>query len=240
MKRSLTVAILALSAFAVFELAGPFMRRESDATGTAQFSITGRVVKADGQPPSNVWVRVGWHEDGGVVRSVSVPVAPDGTFNAANLAPRRYILTTVRREQQSSASGPLDAGVAVVTVGNAHVKDTVIATRPAVDVAGRIRFEGAAEGTPPPTVIVHARLTTPEFGSAHSIAAETQPDGTIRFRDMFGPRVIASGWTGRDARSWKPKAVLLDGRDITNTPVDFAAHPAARLEVVFMRAAPAR
>jgi hypothetical protein len=223
----------------VFEFAGPFMRRESAATGTPQFSITGRVVKADGQPPSNVWVRVGWHEDGGVVRSVSVPVAPDGTFNAANLEPRRYILTTVRRDQQSNASAPLDAGVAVVTVGNAHVKDTVIATRPAVDVVGRIRFEGAAEGTPA-TVVVHARLTTPEFGSAHSIAAESQRDGTIRFRDMFGPRVIASGWSGRDASSWKPKAVLLDGRDITNTPVDFAAHPDARLEVVFIRAAPAR
>ena len=59
------------------------------------------------------------------------------------------------------------------------------------------------------------------------------PDGTFVLRNAFGPRVLRTGYVPVPGSMWWPSKVLLDGKDVTNVPIDFSEHPDGQLEVVF-------
>lgn len=232
--RIVTIMATGLIAVLLYNAFRPSGSSGGTASETAR-QVSGRVLTAATEPAvPGLWVRASWR-DGDGVGSVSVPVGQDGTFTLTNLEPRRYLLTTRRGDGDDTNKRPLDAGFTTVTVKEADITDAVIVTRPAVDVVARIRYErapGSRNGTPAP--IVHARLVVPGFGEGDSVMGTRQDDGSVRFRDMFGPRLLSSVLSGADGARWRQQAVLFDGQDVTSIPTDFAARAGRPLEIVFV------
>lgn len=202
------------------------------------FAITGRVVHSSGPIPPKLAVMVHTPTPQGS-EGQSAGLTPDGGFTARGLRPGSYVL-----EVAPSVDGPDDRargyerGFAVVTIKDADVSDVVITTAPGVTVRGRVRFDESRPGSSPPAqIVVHAALAVAEWvGPMQS--ASVADDGTFELHDVRGPRVFRFGWQFADRRSyWVPGAILLDGQDVTNLPVDFAREPVRDLVVVFRQRA---
>ncbi len=139
-----------------------------------------------------------------------------------------------------STDGPDDhprgyqRGFATVTIKDADVSGVVITTAPGVTVRGRVRFDESRPGSSrPERIIVHGALAMSEWVGPFE-SAVVGDDDTFELHDIRGPRVFRFGWQLADRRSyWLPGPILLDGRDITNVPVDFSSEPAGDLVVVF-------
>ena len=221
------VTILATGFIAVL-LYNAYVGKKSTTVGSGDGrTIFGRVVTAGGGVPEGVWIRAAWRGADGV-RSASVPIMANGTFAVPDLEPGKYLLTTKRKDGDAAATGPLHSGFTTVVVTDTDVRDVLIETKPAVDVTARTRFDGA-DGKAPRVSVV-ARLIVPGFGEADSVPGVPQPDGSIVFRDLFGPRVMRPG---PSTSGWRIAAVRLDGEDVTGEATDFAARAGAPLEITF-------
>lgn len=91
------------------------------------FSILGRVAPGDGPIPDGLWIRVTGQHDGRV-QSVSVPLEPDGSFEARDLAPGFYTLRASKRSGGPEAAQELGSATALLT--DADVTGIVIALKP--------------------------------------------------------------------------------------------------------------
>ena len=204
------------------------------ATSAATFTVSGRVVYADGPVPEKLTVMVYTPTPHGS-DGQSCERTADGQFTARGLAPGTYLLQAL-----PSTEGPDDPtrgyqrGFATVTITDADVSGVVIATAPGVTVRGRVRFDESRPGSSrPPQIIVHGALALSEWVGPYE-SAVVADDDTFELHDIRGPRVFRFGWQLADRRSyWVPGPILLDGRDITNVPVDFSKEPAGDLVVVF-------
>ncbi len=194
------------------------------------FTVSGRVIDAEGRPLRDLVLWIGGEADGGF-SAQSSEIASDGTFETGRLAPGLYVLEV----SASSESAGGAAGFAPVTLKNADVTDVTITTRRTVSATGSVRFESDRDlETPHPHVAIHAMLAVDGMRANHGKVARLADDETFELGDLHGPRVIRVAVEGRSGSPpWWLKAVLLDGVDVTNDPVDFAERPHGRLEVVF-------
>jgi hypothetical protein len=206
---------------------------------TPTFTITGKVVHSNGPIPAKLTVMVHTPTPHGG-ESESCERRPDGQFTARGLRPGSYLL-----EATPSKDGPHDHGLgyergfAVVTIKDADVSGVVITTAPGVTVRGRVRFDESRPGASRPEILVYAALAAAEW-QGPSEWARVSDGGTFELHDVQGPRVFRSGYGFGPAGSpWYPGAILLDGRDITNVPVDFSREPGRDLVVVFRQHASA-
>jgi hypothetical protein len=87
----------------------------------------------------------------------------------------------------------------------------------------------------PTSISVSAYLAVDEAQMFAGVVADGAPAGRFVLRNAFGPRVLRCGYELAPNAPWWPSRILLDGRDITNTPMDFSAHETATLEVWFTR-----
>jgi hypothetical protein len=86
--------------------------------------------------------------------------------------------------------------------------------RPAINLLSNIALDGVA-------------MTA--VGAWTSVRA----DGTFVIDNVFGPSIIRVGYTLPPGALWFAGSILLNGRDITNVPVEFENESDADLEVVF-------
>jgi hypothetical protein len=193
--------------------------------------VSGRVVDSDGRPARNVSVWVGGESDGGFFAE-SCQVEQDGTFTSGYLAPGMYVLNASAPAHDST---PGTGGYAMATIRDADVADVTVTLHRSTQVAGHVKFESERDvEAPHPIVVVHAVLAIERMRMNHAITAAVADDGTFTLPDVHGPRLMRVGYGGASNSSpWWPKAVLLDGVNVTNVPIDFSSKPAARLEVVF-------
>ena len=212
----------------------PPVGSQGAAPSAATFSITGRVVTSDGVVYPTLSVSI-FHPTGSGVSGTGCEMTRDGRFRANGLGPGTYIL-----EAAPEIDGPDDhpvgfeRGFTTVTVTDSDVHDVVITTAPGVTVTGRVTFEGNVADSPlPPHIVVNLALAVTEWTGPMQ-SAVVGPDGTFELPDVRGPRIFRLGWQLPSASSrWGPGRVLLDGRDITNVPVEFERIPSGDLEIVF-------
>ena len=198
------------------------------------FTITGKIVHSNGPIPAKLTVMVNSPTPDGS-QGQGCERTAGGEFTARGLTPGTYLL-----EATPSLDGPDDQGLgyergfAVVTIKDADVSGVVITTAPGVTVRGRVRFdESRPESSRPTLIVVQASLAVTDWRGP-SESTNVSEDGTFELHHVGGPRVFRFGWQLADRRSyWIPGPVLLDGRDITNVPVDFSREPAGDLVVVF-------
>ena len=154
---------------------------------------------------------------------VSRTTNSDGTVEFPRVPTGEYVVSVAHYGPQGSlfAWSPL-----AVTE---DVDGVTIRLQPGVAVKGRLIFEG---GAPAPLPTMHVRSTPVRPGGTNSSTVMPDQDQSFTLTNQYGPTLIrADGPPG-----WHLKAVRVDGRDVTDAPVDFAAD-GPLVEVVLSRSA---
>jgi hypothetical protein len=176
---------------------------------------------SEGKPARNPLVSLRFQFVGGS-GSRGLFVQPDGTFGLSSILPGEYTIAvnpsaTATNATQEFASVP-------VRLTDRDLTGLVVTTTPGTTLRGRLVFEDGAP--PPPAAGATFNQWNVNIRFADSLRnmgrSNTRPDWTFEVTGVSGTGVIQ----GPSAISgWYLKAVMLDGKDVTDTPVDFERGP---------------
>ena len=187
-------------------------------------TISGQALDSKGRPFSDVSLGVEVRGMDFMSFSFGTPVtvAPDGTFTAKNVPPGEYTLSASRR---SDSSAEPEVALMTISVEGSDIENLMLVGSAGGTVNGRIVAEAA---TPPPFSAIHVFVQeslrhqpSPAVHGAfrRSGSSPVNEDGTFSAPHVLGPaRFRVSVPDG-----WMLKAVVHDGRDITNLPVELAS-----------------
>ncbi len=178
--------------------------------------ISGAVVDVSGRPLASASVSIVSPSTGYVL---SAPVRGDGTFEVKNIAPGEYGLAAVMR---GPAPGDIRQAMIPLAVTGEDLSGFVLQMAPGSHLAGRIVTE---EGGAPP------------FAASGGVRVDPFPlesDVPIRIQNIGSQGIVNADWTfemngisgtmlfrpSKLPAGYMLKSVLLDGRDITDTPLD--------------------
>jgi hypothetical protein len=184
-------------------------------------SVTG----TGGAAPDNARIMVVPETAGGPRLGMQLTgrIDADGSFTVDNVPPGRYVVWAVWRW------GPM-FGSAPVTVNGEDVIGVSIALSSGGSLKGAVRYEGA-EGPPPDNLRISAQSSgmLMPFGDGGGSLGR---DGDRFTLSRVPPgRVLLRANAGRD---WVLKAVYLNGRDVTDTPLEIKPQETiGDFEVVF-------
>ncbi|HVG55195.1 MAG TPA: carboxypeptidase-like regulatory domain-containing protein [Vicinamibacterales bacterium] len=189
-------------------------------------TLSGTIIGSNGVPLPSPYVSLQNIRISGGGSSRKMNVAPDGTFREENLMPGDWMIV-VNEPEYSSAS--------VRLLGD-DVHGLTITTRKAATVRGRVTFEGA----PPPTEAVQLgvsfeglRTLVSGAGWVRSAASVSTIPAAPDTNWTFEAQVSGAGVIRLRAGTWLLKSVLLDGKDVTDTVLDFGtAYAGKPVEVV--------
>jgi hypothetical protein len=177
-------------------------------------SLSGRIIGSDGNPFTSPNVSLQQLQISGGGSSRRLNVAPDGSFHEENLPPGDWMIVANEPEY----------GSARVRLLGDDVQGITVTTRKAAAVRGRVTFEGA----PPPTTPIDLFVTfegprtlVSGAGSIRSSAGVSSIRATPEDQWAFEAQISGLGAIRARAAGWILKAVLLDGKDVTDTPLDF-------------------
>lgn len=190
--------------------------------------ISGTVSGGEGD-----WTTVRLREQETVVVGASAifrttSLRPDGRFLLEGIPPGQYVLDAIRRtmtttDQPAGATRPSWSASMPLTIGTQDVTDVELALRHGPRVSGRFVFDGAA--APPDLVKVRGSLyVKPE-------SADGRYYGVDPFASISGAEFSVTGLVpGRyvlrppeQIGAWHLRAVVVEGRDVSVTPIDVAS-----------------
>ncbi|HTM33861.1 MAG TPA: carboxypeptidase-like regulatory domain-containing protein, partial [Vicinamibacterales bacterium] len=141
----------------------------------------------------------------------------DGSFWITNVAPGRYQLTARAGGRDDAEFARMD-----VTVGGSEVGSLIVVTAPSGRITGKVvtdTGEPLPAGSPPLQVVARAASadgsTVGQFGGGGG-QGRVNADGTFDVGSVLDPRYVRI----TTPPAWTLKAVLVDGRDVTDLPVD--------------------
>ncbi len=149
------------------------------------------------------------------------PVNPDGTFTIADVAPGEYALAGYVPDP---VSGGLDFVMVPLVVSGDDISGAVVRFVPGSRIAGRVITENG--GVPPfaparPGVgvtLLPSGLPMRYRGvDTTGLQGAVTTDGTFELTGVAGSALFR---IGKLPQGWMLKSVRLDGRDITDTPLD--------------------
>jgi hypothetical protein len=194
--------------------------------------VSGHVANPDGTPTSSGNVNL--MPDGPVGRGGQIGVNYsgriqwDGAFSLANVPPGRYTL----RARGDDAGTP-QYGLQPVSLTGMDVDDMTVVLSNGATLTGTIAFQPGSAAVPDPTQV---RITAPStdqsaFGGPQP-TARVDTDGHFSLAGVpAGPHLIRPGG---NMRGWSLKSVTIDGRDVTDTPIELrSAQNLANVAIVF-------
>jgi hypothetical protein len=200
--------------------------------------VAGRVVNGVGKPIGAADLTLLPAGTNGLQLRASVRTAtgPDGQFAFRNVPPGRYTLQTFDFGARLSDAGNLGAapfGYLTFRAGDQVDTGHLTVRVPAPRVLrGHITFEtGAATPVPKPEAVAVSAIPV-DFESA-PMAGGPAPftvhdDWTFEVLAMSGLRVVTARAPG-----WWLKSVTVDGKDVTDSPLDFREYDVTGVELVF-------
>ena len=154
----------------------------------------------------------------------------DGTFIITRVPPGRY--TAVARENDGRQGAAVQAGIQPVIVAGQDATVNLVMTAGA-QVSGTITLEAAA--TPVPKNFAGFRVSLAALEGVPMPGRQARPgepadDGTFSITGLMPGRYLirANGPSG-----WTMKSVFLNGRDITDTPLDIKGDTVTDMNVVY-------
>jgi len=176
---------------------------------------------------------IGRHEGESSFGSRPVPIKADGSFVTERLNPEMYVFELIRTPHSPSKPAT-SVGLRLVSLGDSDVSNVTLEVQKDTTLTGIFRMESDNPNPVwPSAIVVNAHLAVEGMTFLGSTVAEGAYGGKFVLRNVFGPRILRSGYTLGPGTRWWGSQVMLDGVDITNVPTDFSAHANARLEVVF-------
>jgi hypothetical protein len=191
-------------------------------------TVSGHVATTSGKPPASYTMRL---------QRVGAPTGEvrcflgrpgDTSFQCPNVAPGDFWLLVVAHATPDIGS---EFSATRVTVGGQDISDIAVTTALGVPVSGQVAADGGL--ALPPGARVVALETDYELPSVTPGTPATPPaivsaNGTVAFPGLIGARLFRLvGFPD----SWAISSVLLDGVDISDTPVAFTPERSAVLHI---------
>ena len=193
--------------------------------------VSGVVIGPDGKPVAKGTVSLSPFEQ--YLAASRGSLRPDGTFEIPGVLPGRY---GVWAKTLVDSGEEEELGFEAITVSGADIIGLKLLTARGAVLKGKVLFEGPKSPTfdlnrlrimadIPPDL---SRMQRPPGAYPGS---RVEDDGTFELRGLFGPRLL--GVRGLNPRQWVLKAVVFNGRDVTDAAIDFKARdPGGEVQVV--------
>ena len=194
-------------------------------------SVSGKLVDASGRPTTGGQFRL-------VSRSVlatkiDARIDDGGSFEFRNVPPGPYVIQADRGLLNGHDEGEFAALPVTVNAGTAVSGLQVQASRGS-DVTGRVTFESTIDGEAPDPASIEIAAIPVDYDLAPRELANGTPvaDGTFRIIGVHGQRRLQ---VVRAPSRWTLKALLSNGRDVTDEVLEFGApnQPVRSIEAIF-------
>jgi hypothetical protein len=188
--------------------------------------VSGTVVDSNGAPTQALLnlVPAGFGDDVGLQMGNPARVLPDGTFTILNVVPGEYVLTVNGR-----ATGNATPEVASVslTVGNEDLAGVSVATSKGGTIRGSVVTDNNAKvvTTNIQVSVQPLRQTPGGFLPRTQVSAA----GTFELNGLIGAQLLR---VDRLPEGWVVKSIRANGRDITDTALEFRGSEGATVQVV--------
>ena len=201
-------------------------------------SVSGLITSSSGRP-ANVFATL-TRSSGPLVHGVErgTSTKADGAFTFVNVEPGEYVLQAVFAT--SATPEPELVSVPLTVAGDQDITGLTLVTYPGAFVSGTLIMEdggpagaghytGGAGQNAARTDQASAGVKSSAFSIRASGGAggltlpgasrvSVRDDGTFTFRALMGPNLLR---LGSAPAGWTLRSIVLDGRDITDTPYDF-------------------
>jgi protocatechuate 3,4-dioxygenase beta subunit len=181
--------------------------------------LSGRAIDSKGDPITGGIALMASRRSGTVAtRQMGARIEPDGRFEFPNLAPGEYVLQASRHRSSGWNEG--ESFSQFVTITGVDVSDVQIRTSTGSTVSGHVTLEGGGTFSPGQIQLSAAPVDpdlSPMIGGG---AARAVPDEDLEFQfaGLSGPRRLT---VNRVPPGWTLQAILLNGIDVTDTPLPF-------------------
>ncbi len=202
-------------------------------------TVSGVLTDAAGNPiPGEVMLLP---TSGGDVRALimgRIPVGSDGAFTFRNVAPGTYVIQAYGRPVGGGNLGRAPFGFLPLTLsGGGDMTDLALKVPPGATARGKILLDGDAPPPVPNRVLVSPSpinaVSAPVVGVPPNRV--TRDDWTFEVSNMSGIRMLR---VIVGSPQWFLKKVMLNGKDITDEPIDFRNGDVDGLEVTLTSRAP--
>jgi hypothetical protein len=188
--------------------------------------VSGSVVDSTGAPAQAILnlTPAGFGDEGGLQMGSPSRVFPDGTFTILNVVPGDYVLSATGRGNGNTtpevASLPL-------TVGNDDLVGVSIATSKGGSIRGTVVADnnGKAQTANIQVSVTPLRQTPGAFLPR----AQVNAAGTFELNGLIGAQVLR---VDRLPDGWTLKSIRANGRDVTDTPLEFRGSEQASVQIV--------
>jgi len=152
----------------------------------------------------------------------------DGQFSISNVPPGLYTL----RARNNDRDAPLSASQPL-SVSDGEINNVVVVLQTGGSLSGSVVFQPGAAS--PPGDLTQIRLTAPSTEPDENIGPQPSPrvekDGTFTLDGVsVGPHLVRPN--GGGLRGWTLKSVAVNGRDVTDTPIEIKSGQKIRDVVV--------
>jgi hypothetical protein len=150
----------------------------------------------------------------------------DGSFAMSQVPPGRYLLRA-----SSDDTGVMQFASQPLSVGNGDLSDVLVLLAPGASISGTIAFPATKSAVPD---LAQIRIAAPSLDAGVQGQANARVDkqGRFVFQTLAaGPHLLrAQG----PLRGWSLKSVTLDGRDVTDVPIELrSGQQIANVQITF-------
>ena len=188
--------------------------------------VSGTVVDSNGAPTQALLnlTPAGFGDDAGLQLGNPARVLPDGSFTILNVVPGEYVLTVNGRPNGNATP---EVASMPVTVGNDDLAGVSIATSKGGTIRGTIVADNNAK-VATTNIQVSVQALRPAPGNFQP-RTQVSSAGTFELNGLIGAQVLR---VDRLPDGWTVKSIRANGRDITDTALEFRGAEAATVQVV--------
>jgi len=204
---------------------------------TSTYRVSGTVVDSKGAPLASALVSIVPVDGPGLNATIAgrAQASPDGTFAISRVPPGTYIVQG--RSYITTSAMPGEYGWTTVTVGQSDVRTVAVTTSGPSTLKGRFVFEGEQPLRFVPPVGLQIDMVGVDVDTESVVPMSSAPvsirlinDGRFEIGGLWGRRLMRIR-TARDV----VMRITLDGKDVTETPIEFNGRDRVGVEVVLSR-----
>jgi protocatechuate 3,4-dioxygenase beta subunit len=203
---------------------------------TSTYRVSGTVVDSKGQPMASALVSIVPVDGPGLKAPISgrTQAFADGRFAISRVPPGTYVVQG--RSSVTSSAIPGEYGWATITVGQSDVRDVLVTAYGPSTLRGRFVFEGEQPRVFVPPTGLHIDMVGVDVDTESAVPMSSAPsirltnDGRFEIGGLWGRRLLRIR-TARDV----VVGITLDGKDVTDTPIEFNGRDRVGVEVMLSR-----